>query len=331
MSSADQSCGGYVAYPVKALKQDYYTVSWWPPSVNTQIAIVAQSDNTNVDVTLPQYSGVKVEYESRMYTSGMTLSATLDATEVLSLKDVAFNDIGGSYISSTKPVAVFSGNSNTSVPVDNMKRTDHIVEQIPPTSAWGIAYPLIAIPDDASVLNIIVVTKEPSTTIRVTDGTNPVHIMRSGDTSRLKTPPNVMLFSDKPVLVAQVVSSSYDMRYTDDEPSMVVIPPVEQYMNSYNFVAPPRVQSNILFIAIQLKYIKGLRLDDNVLPNSEWTTIQGATPELSSTSIRVNDGRHQINHIDSKVKFSVILYGLSLDRCTYAYHIGQCLQDLDQV
>lgn len=53
-------------------------------------------------------------------------------------------DLSGIHIKSNKPIAVFSGNYRTSIPSDKASR-DHIVEQLVPTSSWGLHHVLLLI------------------------------------------------------------------------------------------------------------------------------------------------------------------------------------------
>lgn len=51
-------------------------------------------------------------------------------------------DLTGTYIQSTKPVAVFSGNIRASIPPSSRTR-DHLVEQMIPVHTWGYEFPIV--------------------------------------------------------------------------------------------------------------------------------------------------------------------------------------------
>lgn len=67
-------------------------------------------------------------------------------------------DLTGTYISSDKPVAVFSGNVRASIPTSRTSR-DHLVEQMIPVQTWGSEFPVMSSPknDDgkASIITVL--------------------------------------------------------------------------------------------------------------------------------------------------------------------------------
>ena len=111
---ADASCAAFIVLPVSGLGRYYHVVSWLAPSVQAQFGVVAVEDNTVVTITFPRSNGVQVPYNGRDYTDLEAIRLTLNAFETIQLRDFRNNDLTGTRIEATQPVAVFSGNYHTS-------------------------------------------------------------------------------------------------------------------------------------------------------------------------------------------------------------------------
>ena len=107
------ACGAFLVLPVAALDQHYHVVSWIDPSVQAQFGVVAVEDNTVVDIVFPRSNDVRVPYQGRDYSDLEVIRLTLDAYETIQLRDVGQNDLTGTRINASRPIAVFSGNYRT--------------------------------------------------------------------------------------------------------------------------------------------------------------------------------------------------------------------------
>ena len=116
LNKADASCSGFLIHPVDTLGMEYIPIAWWPPTENTQLAIVATQDNTNVEIYLHPTHGNTVEFDGEVYVSGDTIKVELNAFETLQIQDITSSDVTGSLIKADKPIAAFSGNKYTSIP-----------------------------------------------------------------------------------------------------------------------------------------------------------------------------------------------------------------------
>ena len=142
MSQRGASSDGFLGLPVDILGNQYLVVTYpiltWGgflPSESTapQFSIVSPYDNNVVTIT-PRDQTVNGN------PAGVPFSVTLNQGQTYLVRGRMSNaysaDQTGSFISSTLPVAVFSGSSCASVP-QNIPACDHLVEQIPPISTWG--------------------------------------------------------------------------------------------------------------------------------------------------------------------------------------------------
>ena len=102
------------------------------------------------------------------------LQVTLNQYEAMQILDQS--DLTGTIITSSQPVAVFSGNKNTYVG-SNSNNIDMLVEQMIPAKAWGYTFALVPAPGNNVGEEIKVVAREPNTIIQV----NPQKIKYTSD------------------------------------------------------------------------------------------------------------------------------------------------------
>ncbi len=138
---------GYLALPVSSLSSEY-NISTYNDYSKTEnnfapstAVITGVYDNSKVTFLLGGNSTSKVKLEN-----GDSLISNYSVTRFLNRGDVWVlhgsginNDLTGSTIRSTKPVAVFTGNSCTQVPVD-IGPCEHLIEQELPTFSYSKRY-----------------------------------------------------------------------------------------------------------------------------------------------------------------------------------------------
>ena len=137
MNSADVA----VIYPIESLGTEYYAMCYKPhinihadgyaEGKNSEFLVVATEDSTIVNIVPSVYTDKGKAPED-------TFNVTLNKGQVYQVQSANDNytgqgDLTGSYITSDKPVAFYSGSLATTVPADeNMCCYDHLFEQIPP-------------------------------------------------------------------------------------------------------------------------------------------------------------------------------------------------------
>lgn len=87
------------------------------------------------------------------------------------------------------------------------------------------------------------------------------------------------LKADCPVQVAQYTPSSLDNSGFDGDPSMIMLPALENYDNKYTFSTPAAnlygLFENDMIIAIKSGMQEGLRLNDTVVGGVDWAPLDG--------------------------------------------------------
>ena len=238
--------------------------------------------------------------------------------------DSGLNDITGTHFSANKKIAVFSGNRYGSL---NSGIQDHISEQMQPARTYGKTFGVVPFDSNTNNYILIAVAKEASTT--VTFNGLPTTLNLAGDfTQQFRVNRNqyVYVTSNKPIQLSQWLSGG--SRLAEDGPSMVLIPPTEQFSTFYTFIVPTHVESGTYRSQLQVVIENGqedsLQLNGASFPSANWQSI--GSSNLRGASISLGSGVYTIS---SRVKFGIYLKTSSDGECAFAYGGGQCFNDLD--
>lgn len=334
------STDSYTAIPIKHCGTDYYTVNrptdWYPPGRRSnpldrvprvgEFMIMATQDGT--DVVVDPRAGTKAGRSA-----GQQFSVRLNRGDCYLVQARATrhggDDLTGSVISSNLPVAVLSGHMRSSIPTDSILSKDHLVEQLPPVNKWGRTYATSPFAQIVRPDAFRLVASRRNQLIRLTtrSGTTTLTMPSAGSwrDTVLKEP--AYWTSDAPFLLTQFMSSSSLGAYGD--PAMVVVPPIEQYVNQTMFQFPVLEETRLdnqqfyyfLNIVAEASALSTLRVNTSlattIAPSLRTQTIPGTT--LHWATVQLRDGAHTMQ-ADSGL-FSGVMYGTSIVD-SYANMVG---------
>ncbi len=241
----------FMALPVQSLGKEYVVASmadmtwmYGGYSLPSETSIVAAYDNTRVDFTL---GGPSVTVSGGGMKPGQTKSFTMNKGDVWVIGNDANSkegDVSGSYIKSTKPVGVISGNQCANVPT-TLRWCDFISEMELPTNLWG---KFLQVPKYASRVNgyfMKVFAKEPNTkvfyngsywktiqTVGGQEGRGWIYQRVDGSGNNV-----VSLSSDKPIS-ATVFNTGQEDDGISTDPFQMDVMPIEQYQKNIMFCTP---------------------------------------------------------------------------------------------
>ena len=335
VNTSPTSCGGFMAIPAENLGTEYFAVTYEPENKSgnryPQIGIVATQATTNIRIELPPKT-VRVLYGGRTFTSGQTIVAIVDQYESIQLQDQDYNDLTGTKITANSKIAVFSGNVLTEVSASGIPMsTDHVVAQIPPVSTYGTTFSIVPTPDRMGNDIIKIVAREANTRVSIA-GNADFMLQNPGDyqTKSIPSAQSVYITATKPILVAQFVESARPNDY--GSPSLVVVPPIEQYRNFYVFSVSDDVSfDNYVLMTIDSRQTTGVEVDGVALPTSLWRTIPGQNWATTAFLLRKSGVRHYVRHVNNNMRLGAYVYGSADGRCTYAYSAGSCSDDVTTV
>ena len=334
LANGQEACGAYTVLPIAALASNYLTVQYQPLFANgreSQIAVVAAED-----VSLTFIFRGTVEYGGSVYPRDGDLVMNMVAYEAFQIQATTATDLSGTRIDATGRIAVFAGNIQTAVgDVAGFPYPDHVIEQMPPINAWGTTFGVVSVPTNSIGDRIKVIAQEDNTVFQVNGQEYTLQSATNNRVIQLSPGERASVISEKPILVVQFTSSRQGFGADDDGmPSMLIVPPVQQYRTEYNFAVPDfgSFDTQLMIVIDSGLGKEGLILDNNplFLFNPQWNRIPATNYEGAVLSL--SPGSHLIRHADTTVRFGAYIIGLETSNdCGYAYAAGTCVDDLTVV
>ena len=328
-----------VIYPKETLGNEYFAMCYTPhiqtdvygnelyngSGKNSEFMVVATENNTTINIT-------PTKITDKLQPANIPFSITLNKGELYQVQSMNHlnlpgqGDLTGSYITSDKPIAVFSGALATSVPADpNVDSWDHLYEQMPPLPSWGrkfITVPLSGRSED----RFRVMASQNNTTVRIS-GKGTVVLNRGAYYEFvLKANEPSLVESDKPVLLSQyMVSNSVDrppgltIWDWDGDPFMVIVNPVEQTREFATFVAyDSQNLKNKYYVNIVTKddATNQILLDDKAIP---FQTLPSSG--YSYAQVKIDKGKHNLRSTASGKGFNAYVYAYGNPE-SFGYSVG---------
>ncbi|MDD7914473.1 HYR domain-containing protein [Polaribacter ponticola] len=306
MNIRSATSDAYLGLPTDALGKEYSVMTYTGlSSYGSQIAIIGTENATSVSFKLKTTVG--------SYAAGTNYTINLNSGQTFYLKASANTDLTGSEISSTKPIAVFSGNQCANVPTTSYA-CDHLVEQMPPKDGWGknfISVPLKTRSGDT--FRFLAGTN--GTTVSVNGST--VATLNKGDFYENIYTTSLNITASEPILVAQFANgSSYDGANSD--PMMMLIPPFEQFLGAYTVNTPSNgFAFNFVNIVASNSTVGTIKLDGNTINPALFTPI-GSTG-FSGAQVNLTIGTHNLT--SNGLPFGAFVYGFN-NYDSYGYPAG---------
>jgi hypothetical protein len=326
LNHKNYSSDAFMALPTSALGMSYRSINFPSsplPGAETpgEFWMVATADNTIV-----QMNPNAMTFNGQQ--AGQTFEVTLNKGEAYMVQGDQLNsanDLTGSNIIATKPLAFFSGHQRTQIPENALNAfgstsRNHLCEQIPPETAWGDS--VIVIPFQSStkpdLVRIISATGGNAITVNDTA----VATLQAGGFYEIKslTGPTIIR-SKAPVLVGQYMHTSWNEDGSGGppgygDPCMSLVLPVEQFANQYtvlSFQSEAFLNHFLNIVVEQVEFAPLIYLDGKLIPQTAYTDIPNSFYKYAQIS--VSAGPHEIH---SAQDFGLTVYGLGdVDGYTY--------------
>jgi hypothetical protein len=291
--------------------------------------VVATEDNTRVEIT----PSVKTITGHEAY---HPFSVTLDAGQTYSVRSEygeGAHDLSGSKVkaSSGKKIAVFNGNTLTTVPDIPNGGLDHIFEQAQPTFAWGRHFAVTTSNGRArdfvkvtSSADGNVVKKNGHWLTELRKGESYVFDLRGWDGScYLETSEPSVVYLYNTTFCDELEPVGND----NGDPSMVWIPPVELKIDEITFCtfdhgsAP--IDHHYVNIVVERKDIRRVYLDNQLMDPDDFRPVAG-NHQYYYTRKWIAPGIH---HLRCRMGLMAHVYGFGEVK-GYAYCVGSNIIDL---
>ncbi|MEZ4326042.1 MAG: IgGFc-binding protein [Polyangiales bacterium] len=346
------------------------------------LTIVGTEAATQVSVTLgPDVVRVLPGGGLPMGLAGDQLTATLGPFDVLNLETAGFMaDFTGSLVESNRPVAVFVGGEASDAPMfttyaNRQCCADHLEEQLFGDGSLGTQYVIARMPGRAASLNAAFVdpnldsvaegneveyvrviavqgATEVTTTLPAPDDR---FTLAARESRLLNATRDFELFSTqgRQVSVLQALPSqqavgipSSPVRYPGGDPSLIMVPPIEQYRREYVFLTPDRYAFD--YVIIVAPATADVRLDDlgmqaqgcsvapadgivrgvgEAPPERVIYRCQLSFPEVERDLVRPGSQADGVHRIVASAPVGIVVYGFDAF-VSYAYAGGLNLQPL---
>ncbi len=353
---AFDSVDGYCGLPLNALGSNYVALAcpgsydYEVGTPNCELLIVGTVKNTSVtftpsvDTTIPDdpYANGPVDFFNSL-SAGTTYTTNLNEGQVFQMQAVD-EDLSGTVINSTQPIAVFGGSENAVIPSESGYGS-FVDEQMPPTNTWGSAFVVVPLERYLSGDMLEIVADVNNTSV-YTNGNLLVAGMTNNQVFEFTNSQPCEITSTRPILVAQYAVGAqffYPSGSSNDRwgaPSMMLVPPVNQFEAAYSIWTPtllsnvdivqsppsqPVVWTNYVNIAIANGGTNSLFLDNTNLSSALFTNISGTS--FSFAQLQITPGFH---HLSSTTSFAVFNYGVS-GWSSYSYPGGMSLGSVASV
>jgi hypothetical protein len=322
LNSRFQTTDTFMGLPVSVLGTTYRAVGYTKLASDllSAISIVATEDDTDVEITPTANS-------STGRPAGKMFKVRLRKGDVYTLgsrwESIGQCDLTGTLINATKKIAVFSGHNCAYVP-PKVDACNHLVEQLPPVTAWGMHYYLGNL-KERSRYTYRVIASENQT--RVFEDSRLVAVLRAGEFhENLNVNRHVQLTADKPVLVAQYAQGFKNGDSVGD-PMMILVSPTQQFLKDYRFATPINGEwHHYVNVVAPTESISQVRLNGRRIDSSLFEVL--GESRYSIAQVPIPFGTHVIR---SETPFGLYSYGFGYKGDAYdAYGnmAGQSFQEL---
>ena len=302
----------------------YHVMSVYSPNSYSTILIVATEDNTVIKLEVTQSTTVYYRYYGRYYgyrynyglSPGNQYSITFNKLQTRYMQ--TSSDLSGTKIIANKPVSVFSGHRGAYVPYSDGNR-GYMIEQIPPTTSWGITYYVAPLATRNSyTIKVLAAHDNTNVTVYCNDTAQSYSLNEKGHTTRtLDNQEYCAIHSNKEVLVAQFSGKN------GEDPSMTLIPATNNFLSRFQFPTfhHPSSSTNYpayinIIVMAQYYQPKSIYLttggSKRSLDTQEWTPFRvNNIVEAYATKVTVSRGIVEIIHTDVTALMTTVMYGIT--------------------
>ena len=239
----------------------------------------------------------------------------------------SYNDLSGTKIVTNKPVSVFSGRECARMPM-NVVGCDHLIEQIPPITLWGIEHYTVPLANRSYSMKILAAYNFTNIMVYC-NNTLESHWLNEGEfITKVNITENCVIDSTKEILVVQ-----FSHRHNIDNYNgsmMTLVPTVKHYFSKFdvctidasNFVH----YINIIVIAHcfhpEVMYLVTAEGIHESLETQRWVPIKNNNGEtkMYAAQMNISEGMVKIIHTMPGALMTVVVYGFNNDK-SYG-HIG---------
>lgn len=237
LSNRKASTDSYVAFPTNVLGTAYRAMCYNALAGNentftSQLTIVAIDDHTIVSIT-PTANTKGGKH------AGEPFNVTLNRGEVYQMQGTRSgdgnSDLTGTLVTSTNPIAFFTGHICAQVP-QYVNFCDQLLEEEAPINTWGRQFFVGKLQGKDWYVTRVVASENDT---KIFENEKYIKSLNAGEFLEAQHEQNnTLLTSDKPILVGEYATSADADSVKIGDPFLMLITPTEQFLSSYRFVTP---------------------------------------------------------------------------------------------
>ncbi|KAM5148042.1 uncharacterized protein ACMZJ9_011690 [Mantella aurantiaca] len=298
--------------PLEDLGTEYFISTPNKSGSRKQFAVVNGIQGT-VEVTVTVSGSIK--YNGKIYSTGNNILVFLGYQQVIQFS--SSSDLTGTRITSTAPIAVFSGHSCYTGISGNC---DPVVEQLHPVKNWGTffaVFPMFSHTQDI----VDIISADVDTEITIKDlGKTSQHSLQKGSRIQHTLKNGIMVNSSKPIMISYLFQESKSRSFVSSyDPFMTTVPPSLLGRNYYQFYTRIMYHS-FLMIVSQNILSSEFYLDQKPLSSYSYSAKEFDGFRAWEVSMGKSDGRHEIYNLFTT--FTIYIYGAGY-QTSYGYSMGQ--------
>ncbi|XP_052692510.1 uncharacterized protein LOC128170778 [Crassostrea angulata] len=307
LDGRDASADGTTNIPIHKLSTRYVVITAQPLSLKSQLAVAALENNTRISVRFRMKQNTSIKIEGSTYYNGDAFIFSLDRFETYQIAHST--DLTGTFIESSNPIAAFSGNDCTEF--NGGGYCDHLLEQLPPTDTIDKTY--IVPPNSDGRDTIIRITATHMSDVYYMIGNViQTRLLERYDFFDIRISSNQSCYikSTEPILVTGFGLHSNSSTLGD--PSMTIVPGINQYLNYYKIPIPTGYVHNVVSIMMRESSKAFIRINDELLNAVESVfedSLLIGNISYSVVSILVAQGEFKAFTLDGE-RFGVMVSGI---------------------
>lgn len=299
--------------PLHKLSNKYVVISTEPDlssfSFKSQLAVAATVDNTTISITFKMKRNSPLYIEGNTYYSGDVFNFSLNRYETYQIAHET--DLTGTFIESSAPIAAFSGNDCNKL--ENIGFCDYLIEQLPPTYSVDTIYIVPPSANNRDTLIRITSIESSNTTFVIGNVKQSLFIRKLDHFDvRISSSQTCFITSDQPNLVTSFGLAS--LSSTLGDPSMTIVPGLNQYRSFYKVVVPSGYDFDYVSIMIKHSSKDSLRINGTVITTAD-IVFEEDVPVGNLTynvrTIHVPAGELTAYTVDDE-KFGLMFVGVSI-------------------
>lgn len=305
---ADRTAGSTANIPINRLSTKYIVIST-ATSRQSQLAVAAIKDNTTISVTFKMDRNLALKIENNTFYRGDVFSFSLDCFETYQIAHST--DLTGSVIESSYPIAAFSGNDCTKI--DGIGYWDHLITQLPPTGFVDNIYIVPPYYNDRDTI-IRITAIEKTDLYYVVDAVNRSLSLYKSNMFDIRISRNQVCFIEsKTSVIVTGIGLASEISYLGD-PSMTIVPGINQYLNYYKIVIPSGYVNNFVSVMIKESSQDCIRINSTVINRCDIVlekSVLAGNITYNVRTIRVAEGVLTAWALDGE-KFGMLFSGVQI-------------------